>query len=111
MSHRRFQRNFDVQVEHEDGVAVVRPYGELDVTTVPRLRSTLADLRGSGEDMRLDLGGVSFIDSTALRLVWDVNAEAQNNGTELTLIPGPPEVMRVFELTGLNKRLPFSTAG
>jgi anti-sigma B factor antagonist len=110
MAHRRFQRNFDVQVEHRDGVAVVRPCGELDVTTVPRLRSTLAELRGSGENMLIDLAGVSFIDSTALRLVWDVTTEAKDDGTELTLTPGPPEVMRVFELTGLNKRLPFAEA-
>ena len=47
-----------------------------------------------GHEAILDLSGVSFIDSTALRLVWDVNAEAQNDGTELTLYDLHPVVPR-----------------
>jgi anti-anti-sigma factor len=108
MSHMRNATDrFDVAVERRDGAAVVRPIGELDMASAPQLREIVGGLRHTHSSLLIDLKGVTFLDSTGLRLIWDVDAMCRHDGLDLKLAPGPPEVMRVFELTGLTRRLPF----
>ena len=57
--------------------------------------------------MTLDLSRLDFIDSTGLRLILDRDAEARRDGFTLALIPGPPAVERIFELTKTRTHLPF----
>jgi anti-sigma B factor antagonist len=101
------QKQFDVQVDHDDGVVVVRPIGELDLHTAPVLREILEDLRKQKASVLLVLKALTFMDSTGLRLIWDADVASRADGLDLTLTVGPPEVMRVFDLTGLTRRLPF----
>ena len=110
MPHDQTQANhlFDVDVERRDGVVVVQPTGELDMVTAPRLRDILRDLRHQKASVLLDLAALTFLDSTGLRLIWDADAAARADGLDLKLRPGNPDVMRVFELTGLNRRLNFA---
>ena len=99
---------FDIEVEHRDGVVVVRPIGELDMVTAPQLRSILKELRDKKASVVIDLKELTFLDSTGLRLIWDADAESRRDGLELTLTVGNPDIMRVFELTGLTRRLNFA---
>jgi anti-anti-sigma factor len=105
--HTRTER-FDVDVDHVDGVVVVSPRGELDMSSASVLRDILHDLRNRRARVHLDLSDLTFIDSTGLRLVWDADAASREDGLDLTLSVGPPEIMRVFDLTGLTRRLPFT---
>jgi hypothetical protein len=50
----------------------------------------------------------SVPDRTGLHLILEEYAAAQADGTQLALVAGPPEVQRVFDLTGLGAQLPFS---
>ena len=99
---------FDIDVEHRDGIVVVRPIGELDLVTAPQLRSILQELRNRKASVVIDLKELTFIDSTGLRLIWDADATAREDGLGLSLTVGHPDVMRVFELTGLTRRLNFA---
>jgi anti-anti-sigma factor len=99
---------FDIDVEHRDGVVVVKPIGELDMVSAPQLRDILRELRQQKASVVIDLSELTFLDSTGLRLIWDADAAAREDGLDLTLTPGNPDVMRVFELTGLNRRLTFA---
>lgn len=99
---------FDIDVEHRDGIVVVRPIGELDMVTAPHLRSILQELRNRKASVVIDLEDLTFIDSTGLRLIWDADAAAREDGLDLSLTVGQPDVMRVFELTGLSRRLNFA---
>jgi stage II sporulation protein AA (anti-sigma F factor antagonist) len=59
-----------IEVEREGQRAVVRPHGEIDVQTVPALRHALdAAVEGSRGDLVLDLGEVTFLDSSGLGVV------------------------------------------
>jgi anti-anti-sigma factor len=98
---------FDIAVEQREGVVVVRPKGDLDIATTPMLAEILGDLAGRGASAVLDLGEVEFIDSSGLQTILTAHATSQRDGFGLTMLPGPPPVMKVFELAGLTDRLPF----
>jgi anti-sigma B factor antagonist len=85
-----------------DGKTVLEVEGELDLASAPSLKWALADLQEAGEkDLIVDLGGVSFIDSTALGVL--VGAQrGLDVGARLLLICSEPNVLRIFELTGLD---------
>ena len=55
----------------------------------------------------LDLRGVAFMDSSGLRLIAVSSQRAQELGRRLALVPGPEQVMRVFEITRMRERLDF----
>ena len=99
---------FDIAVEHRDGVVVVRPQGELDIATTPMLDEILRDLAEQGASVVLDLAGVEFIDSSGLQTILTAHEVSERDGLGLTMLPGPPAVMKVFGLAGLDERLPFA---
>jgi anti-anti-sigma factor len=87
-------------------MAWVRPFGELDLDSVHRIESALEGLREEGcAHVVLDLRGLTFMDSTGLRLVirWD-NA-AREDGFRFAIVPGREVVQRVFRLTGMDDYL------
>jgi anti-sigma B factor antagonist len=103
-------RRFRWDVVEEGARVRIAPTGELDMASTPRLERAIRALRGAGAaHLIIDLGRVTFIDSTGLRLALDLDAEARNDGLRLELLPGPPQVQRIFEVTGTLDQLPFVT--
>jgi anti-sigma B factor antagonist len=89
------------------GVIAVR--GELDLAGVPLLESTVRNLDLSRiRHAVLDLRRLAFIDAAGLEAVLDLYAACLEDATTLTIIPGPRNVQRLFELTRLDRVLPFS---
>jgi anti-sigma B factor antagonist len=83
--------------------------GELDLAGVSVLEDAAESLELPGlRDLVLNLRELDFIDAAGLRAVLDLYAECQSVGTTLTIIPGPRRVHRVFQLTRLDRLLPFS---
>jgi anti-anti-sigma factor len=90
--------------------ARVRAIGELDLDAVPALADEIAQVREAGfRRVVIDLSELSFLDSSGLRLLLDCYAESRQDGHTMALIPGPPSVQRVFELTRTTEHLPFVT--
>jgi anti-sigma B factor antagonist len=99
---------FDVGEAHDaGGVLTLRPAGELDIATAPRLERALLHERRPGDRVVLDLAELEFIDSTGLRVVVKAVEAARTGRWELTLRQGPPAVRRVFEISGVLRALPF----
>jgi anti-sigma B factor antagonist len=99
---------FRCEVVPGHGHVRVIPVGELDLATGSILERTLRDLVGSGFDrLVVDLRRLAFMDSSGLRLLLRWDETAKQDGTELSLIAGPPEIQRVFETTRLLDRLTF----
>jgi anti-anti-sigma factor len=99
---------FSCQVTQDDDQMVIAPRGELDMATVGAVEQELRRLRGSGAPkIVLDLGGLTFMDSSGLHLVMRWVAEASRDGFAFELEPGPPVVQRIFELTAVNETLPW----
>jgi anti-anti-sigma factor len=94
------------EVARNGTVAWVRPFGELGLDSVHRVEAALDGLHEEGcGDIVLDLRGLTFMDSTGLRLVirWD-NA-ARERGFRFSVVPGEEVVQRVFRLTGMEDYL------
>jgi anti-sigma B factor antagonist len=93
---------FRVDVLPERDVVRVVPIGELDLATVPELAGQLQELRDVGfQRLVLDLRRLEFIDSTGLHLIVKLDRDARREGHEFAVIPGPPAVQRLFDLTGV----------
>lgn len=86
--------------------AWVQPVGELDLDSVHRVESALEEIRGEGcPELVLDLRGLTFMDSTGLRLVIRWDTAARENGFRFAVVPGREVVQRVFRLTGMDDHL------
>ena len=91
-----------------DGDAhVVELLGELDIAGAPRLEQEFRDVEaGDAGSIIVDLRGLEFIDSTGIRLL--VMAAERCTEGRFSLLRGPRQVHRVFEITDLADRLPFA---
>ena len=90
------------------GKVHVIPRGEIDLASVSLFEAKLRELRETGFDhLVVDLRDVTFMDSTGLRLILSWDDESRAEGVDFELIPGPPVVQRLFEITGVTGRLRF----
>lgn len=101
---------FAIRVHSDGEVAHVVPVGELDLATVEPLRAAFERVVGEFEHIVVDLRELTFIDSTGLRQLVLLDADARRNGWRLSLIQGPRAVRRLFELAGVLELLPFEPA-
>jgi anti-anti-sigma factor len=93
---------FDVTVVEQAGAVSVRATGELDLASSPILESTLAEVLGCGRgDLHLDLGAVTFVDSTALKVLVRFYRLLDGTGRRLLLVDPSDAVVRVLGLAGL----------
>ena len=81
---------------------VLEVEGDLDLASAPSLKWALADVHSShGGHVVVDLSKVGFIDSTALGVL--VGAQrALDPGVRLAIACAEENVLRIFELTGLD---------
>ena len=101
---------FDCEIEPQRDTMHARLSGSLDIATSPRLRAQLAELRGF-KRLVVDLSRLDFMDSSGLRLLLELDAEARQDGFALQVVPGPPAIQRVFEITGTLQHLAFVERG
>lgn len=106
-------RGFDAgelfeMTEHENGEAtVVALSGELDFGTVGQVQQRLAELREAERPAVLDLDGLTFMDSTGIRLVLTACEEAERSGWGFRVTRGSERVRRVLEAAQVIDRLPY----
>lgn len=100
---------FRFELNTADREAQLKVFGEFDMTGVLRVEPELGRLLESHDvdSMLLDLSGLDFIDSTGLGVIIDLDQRARRGDFELSIVPGPRHVQRVFEVTMLSESLPF----
>ena len=93
-----------LQIDEQDGWAVVRASGDLDLTTAPRLREAVIGVVVGGQPhVVLDLQSVDFIDSTGLGVLVGRLKLARTRGGSMRLVGTDDRVLKVFAITGLDK--------
>jgi anti-sigma B factor antagonist len=100
--------------ERRDGESVtVSVEGELDLGTIPVLEQHLdghldGHLDAAPTALTLDLGGVTFMDSSGLRMLIELNGRSHSEGWVLSLLSPHHEAARlVLRMTGADSALPF----
>jgi anti-sigma B factor antagonist len=104
-------RRFTFDVARSDDEARLELGGELDMAATLRLEPAVEQLLGEGvRRLVIDLGGLSFIDSTGFSLLVAVTEQARRAGAELVLLRPRADVGRALQMTGLDTVLPLADA-
>jgi anti-anti-sigma factor len=76
--------------------------GELDLASTPKLaRAVSSAIAAGARRVILDLRELDFIDASGLHVVMQARESCRETGCEFAVVPGPRQVQRVFELTGV----------
>jgi anti-sigma B factor antagonist len=90
-------------VDRTEGAVVVSLAGELDLYNAEEVRSALLDVSAAEpEVLVVDLGGVSFIDSTALGVLIEARSRMSDRQGFRLAAPGL-ETRRALEVSGLDR--------
>jgi anti-anti-sigma factor len=85
--------------------------GEIDVVTAPALDQDLRVAHGDvADEVVLDLGGVTFMDSAGIHLLLDARQRAANGGYRFRLRHVPEQTLRLFSLAGVAPQMTCAAA-
>ncbi len=96
--------NLTIEDTQHGDFPVIDVRGEIDLATAPTLAAHLSD-GDHGSTTILDLSGVSFIDSTGLRVLLSAHEEATTAGGRLVIIAEDGPVTKLFSITGVDDLL------
>jgi anti-anti-sigma factor len=88
-------------VEVGDVFATVEAVGEFDLATVHILTDALETACESGRNVKLDLGGVGFIDATTLGVIVRAHNLLVASGLGVEIVNPTAFLLRLLRLTGL----------
>ena len=97
-----------IEVRHGRGYAIVTVAGEIDISTVTRLRERLFELAPSGRPLMADLDRVGFMDSAGLSALAGAAKRAAACGGSLQVVCARPTTRQLLRLTGLDCRIPLA---
>jgi anti-sigma B factor antagonist len=84
--------------------------GELDISSVEEVRRvTEGALRENPETLMLDLGGLTFCDSSGIHLVLDTDRRASAQGVRFRVIAPHGSARRTFEICQVADQVTFVT--
>ncbi len=88
-----------IKVYEENGTTVIAPEGKIDHVTVEEFENTINETGEKCESLTLDMAGVEYVSSAALRAVLNANDLMEKKGG-LTLKNVNSRVMEIFNITG-----------
>jgi anti-anti-sigma factor len=103
---------FDIRLEQEGSTAHILVRGVFDLIYEKTFRDGLRELeRTAPRKLVLDLGGVTFIDSTGIRLIVNAWRRSQREGYDaVVVLPLEGQVRRAFQIAGLERIIPTTGA-
>jgi anti-anti-sigma factor len=101
---------FEMSERRQDGVTVVALRGELDYATVGQVQQRLAELRDGRQPALLDLDGLTFMDSTGIRLVLTACEDARASEWRFRVTRGSERVRHVLKAAEVIDCLPYDDA-
>lgn len=100
-------RHLSVNTRTTTAGAVIELAGELDHHTAPGVRTALAALDlHTGQQLVLDLGGLTFCDSSGITMIIAARNHAIAAHAHIALAAVPERVTRVFRIVGLHQVFP-----
>jgi anti-anti-sigma factor len=101
-----------VNLEEHGPVLVASVQGEVDLSNVDEIRElVVAAVSHDVECLILDLTGTTYLDSTGVRLLFELAERLQGRRQQLRLVVDDQAlVRRVIVLTQLDQRVPLDTS-
>jgi len=93
-----------IKVFEENGAAVIAPEGKIDHVTVEEFENKINELGETNDALTLDMAGVEYVSSAALRAILNANDMLGEKGG-LTLKNVNNKVMEIFNITGFSDYL------
>jgi anti-anti-sigma factor len=99
-------RQLTVHHEQDGNVAIVSFFGEFDYAEMATVQEKIDAVEAQAPDvLLLDLTGLEFMDSSAVRVIMQADHRARAQGRRLTLVTGNGPPFRVLSILGLTDRL------
>jgi anti-sigma B factor antagonist len=95
-----------IDLRQDSDRIVVTLEGELDMANAPLLQNAIesAELTAA-KTVVLDLQGLTFLDSTGLRIILAARELCWRRGQEFAVTPGSQQVQRLLSVTGVGEHL------
>jgi anti-anti-sigma factor len=104
-------QRFSIRVDHQGGSALIGLSGEFALEAKELFEQAIADLdRVELRSLIVDLSQVTFLDSTALRLLTELWKRFADRGVSVLLEGASNDAMKLFRTIGLDRVLPISPA-
>jgi anti-sigma B factor antagonist len=96
--------DLQVSTARRGSFAVVTVAGDVDLETASSLSDEVATATSDeSPHLVIDLGGVTFLDSSGLKVLVATSKRAEKAGGSMSLVAVPHIVMRVLTVTALDK--------
>ena len=93
----------------EDGRIILKPEGWLDVQTTPELHAYMEEIPAVKE-LVFDFEKLEYISSAGVREVVAAYRKQQEEGGSFRVINVSPDLMDVFSMTGINRKISIEEA-
>ena len=101
-------REFVMNSQRSDDTHRLGLAGELDIAAAGQVEDELVRIEASTVTrIVVDLTGLEFIDTAGLRVLLLAHARSRAGADRLVLVRGPSSLQRIFQLAGVDGRLPF----
>ncbi len=91
----------EVQISFDGRNKVIELIGELDIATVDKFKKSVEEARVDAAGIVLNMGKLSFVDSTGVGGLLNVVKSLKNDKVEVKVCNVSTEVYEVFDLLGL----------
>ncbi|MEM7681619.1 MAG: STAS domain-containing protein [Planctomycetota bacterium] len=101
----------DLNTQQTPAGATVLAKGEIDLESAPELLQKLTPMMKSGAAVRVDLSGVSYMDSTGVAVLVQALKLGQKKGAGFTLVSPSERVQAVLSLARLDQVFEIEAGG
>jgi anti-anti-sigma factor len=99
---------FGIEARADGSQHSIELNGEMDLSSLCAFEAKIAAVSSVRPSrIVLNLSGLTFLDVAGLRAIDHARRELVGCDIELAIIPGPPNVQRLFEFAGIAETLPF----
>jgi anti-anti-sigma factor len=92
----------NIHIKHSENGAQAKLAGELTIYTVTEIKTALAEVMGSVDDIEVDLSDVTEIDTAGLQLMLIAR---RHPGKDFRFVNLPPSVRHLIELANVGNAL------
>lgn len=90
-------------IRHERGRRIIAFAGEVDLETSPDARAVLLEAVELGHHVIVDMGGVTYIDSSGVASLVEALQAARGQETQFRVAGVNPAALRVFKMARLDE--------